>query len=163
MRTAMIADVVLPSGEKINLTQIGITTGNYSEKGKLIIDETKLRAALEADPEKAAALFGQTNTNATTIDNSEDGLFNRIRKINQASLQSLSEKAGTSKYSSDLNASFLPQSEMGNQLDTFERRITDLNAKLARKESQYYRQFTAMETAMSKYNSVSSSLFSMFS
>jgi flagellar hook-associated protein 2 len=49
---------------------------------------------------------------------------------------------------------------MGDQLTAFERRITELNARLARIETQYYKQFTAMETGMNKYNSAASSLAS---
>ncbi|GIP51606.1 flagellar filament capping protein FliD [Paenibacillus vini] len=163
MRSALISDVVLPNGEKINLAQFGITTGSYSERGKLYIDETKLRTALEANPEQATALFGQTNYSSTVQNNSADGIFNRIKKINQASLQNLSDRAGTSKYSSDITTAFLPQSQIGDQLSDLDDRISEMNRKLTMIETRYYKQFTAMETAMNKYNSTSSSLFSMLS
>lgn len=163
MRTALFADVVLPNGQKVNLTQFGITTGGYSEKGKLHIDETKLREALEANPEGAYALFGQTDSSATITDNAKDGIFNRVKKINSATLQSLYDRAGTSKYSSDLTTAFLPESEIGKQIRDFDNRIADLNSRLTMKENRYYQQFTAMETAMNKYNSISSSLFSALS
>ncbi|WP_145028115.1 flagellar filament capping protein FliD [Paenibacillus sp. Y412MC10] len=163
MRAALTADVVLPNGEKVNLAQFGITTGSYSEKGKLHIDETKLRAALETSPEKATALFGQTDSAATVSNNSADGLFNRIKKINQTALQSISDRAGTSKYSSDLTTAFLPKSEMGDQLTALDRRIDEMNDRLTMIENRYYQQFTAMETAMNKYNSTSSSLASLLS
>jgi flagellar hook-associated protein 2 len=50
---------------------------------------------------------------------------------------------------------------MGDQLRAFDTRIAEMNRKLTMKETQYYKQFTAMETAMNKYNSTSSSLSSM--
>jgi flagellar hook-associated protein 2 len=161
MRTALVSDVVMPNGEKVNLAQFGITTGNYSEKGKLYIDETKLRATLESNPEKATALFGQTDNSDKTNYTSNDGLFSRLKKINAGSLQSLADKAGTSKVSSDLTTAFLPQSQMGDQLSDYEKRIEALQDRLTRIENQYYKQFTAMETAMNKYNSTASSLTSM--
>ncbi|WP_315793798.1 flagellar filament capping protein FliD [Paenibacillus sp. BIC5C1] len=159
MRTAMISEFNF-GGTKLNITQFGITTGSYSEKGKLVLDEDKLRTALESNPEQVTALFSQVDSSTKGVTNN-DGLFNRIKKINATALESLSEKAGTSKISSDLTTAFLPQSQMGNQLTAYERRITELQARLTRKENQYYKQFTAMETAMNKYNSTSSSLSSM--
>ncbi|MFE4712072.1 flagellar filament capping protein FliD [Paenibacillus sp. NPDC056722] len=175
MRAALVGDVVLPGGSvlpdgsvvpkdaKINMTQIGITTGSYSEKGKLVLDETKLREALQANPDKVTALFAQTDTSSKTDYTSRDGLFNRLKKINNISLGTLYDKAGTSKVSSDPTVSFIVSSQMGQELRNFETRITDMNARLTMKENQYYKQFTAMETAMNKYNSTSSSLMSMLS
>jgi len=163
MRAAMISEVTAPDGSKVNMTQFGITTGNYSEKGKLYIDETKLRAALESNPDGAAALFGQTDNTSSTKYSDKDGLFSRMKKVNSASLTLLSDKAGTSRYSTDLTTAFLPQSQIGEQLRAYETRISDLQARLTMVENRYYKQFTAMETAMNKYNSASSSLTSMFS
>lgn len=157
MRTAMISAL---GDTKFNITNIGITTGNYSEKGKLYLDEDKLRTALETNPEQVTALFSQVDSSSKSV-TSNDGLFNRIKKINLSALDSLAEKAGTSKISSDLSTAFQPQSQIGNQLTAYERRITDLQARLTRIENQYYKQFTAMETAMNKYNSTSSSLSGM--
>ncbi|MGN9167471.1 flagellar cap protein FliD [Paenibacillus jamilae] len=163
MRSAIISDVVLPSGEKVNLAQFGITTGGYSEKGKLYIDEKKLRTALETTPEKVTALFGQTDTSSTKNYTSTDGIFSRLKKTDQVALQSLADKAGTSKISSDLTSAFLPKSEMGDQLSDYDKRIDALQDRLTMVENRYYKQFAAMETAMNKYNSTSSSLSSMFS
>ncbi|WP_020432303.1 flagellar filament capping protein FliD, partial [Paenibacillus riograndensis] len=123
MRSAMITDVVLPDGSKINMTQIGITTGKYSENGKLVLDEKKLRAALDADPEKVSALFGQTDYSTKTDFTSKDGLFNRLKKIDNVALSSMYEKAGTSQVSSDLTTAFMVSSQMGDQLRDFERKI----------------------------------------
>ncbi len=162
MRTAMIGDVSV-NGKNMNITQIGITTGAYSEKGKLVLDETKLRAALESNPEDVYALLGQTDTSTKTEFTSKDGLFNRLKKIDNVALNSMYEKAGTSLISSDLTTSFMVSSQMGDQLRDFETRITEMNKRLTMKETQYYKQFTAMETAMNKYNSTSSSLTSMLS
>ena len=48
------------------LTKIGITTTNvYQDGGKLQIDETKLKAAIEADPDSVEKLFSVSGTNGT--------------------------------------------------------------------------------------------------
>ncbi|MFF2912229.1 flagellar filament capping protein FliD [Paenibacillus sp. NPDC057934] len=164
MRSAMITDVVLPDGvTKINMTQIGITTGGYSEKGKLILDETKLRKELADNPEKVYALFGQTDNSTKTEYTPQDGIFNRLKKVDSIALNSMYDKAGTSRVSSDLTTAFIVSSQMGDQLRGFDNRIAEMNRKLTMKETQYYKQFTAMERAMNKYNSTSSSLTGMLS
>ena len=49
---------VIPSNLRSALSEIGISTStDYSENGKLTIDESKLKAALESDPEKVRELF----------------------------------------------------------------------------------------------------------
>ncbi|NUU60927.1 flagellar filament capping protein FliD [Paenibacillus agri] len=162
MRMAMIGNVTI-NGKEMNITQIGITTSNYSEKGKLILDETKLRNALESNPEDVYALLGQSDTSTKTGFTATDGLLSRLKKIDNIALTSMYEKAGTSKISSDLTTPFIVSSQMGDQLRNFESRITDLNRRLTMQETQYYKQFTAMEKAMNKFNSTSSGLNSMLS
>lgn len=49
---------------------------------------------------------------------------------------------------------------MGKQLKNYNSRITEFERKMKDAETRYYKQFTAMETAMSKYQSQSSSLTS---
>jgi len=168
MRAAIVGNVVLPDGSEINITKIGITTGNHSEKGKLIIDESKLRAALSDNPEDVYALFGQADhtpalDGSATAYTSSDGIFSRVKKIDNVALTSLYDKAGTSKYSADLTTAFLVNSQMGAQLTSFDTRIADVNRRLSMLETRYYTQFSAMEKAMNKFNSTSSSLTSMLS
>jgi flagellar hook-associated protein 2 len=81
-----------------------------------------------------------------------------MKKISNATLGKLAETAGTSKYSSDLTASFLTNSTMGTNLLNLDKRIDDLTDKLTMRETNYYKKFTAMETAINKYNNISSSL-----
>lgn len=52
---------------------------------------------------------------------------------------------------------------MGRMLKDYNSRINSLQDRLSDLETRYYKQFTAMETAMNKYNSQSSSLSSLFS
>lgn len=176
MRTALMQDVnigrtsSLNTGDRadlktLNLSQLGITTGTWSEQGKLYVDESKLRDALSKDPNAVSDFFGSktVSTSSTTRYEDTDGIYSRLRKISQNSLESLASTAGTSKTSSDLNATFMASSLMGEQLKGIDDRITALKARLVLKENQFYKQFTAMEVAMNKYNSTSSSLSSFMS
>jgi flagellar hook-associated protein 2 len=73
----------------------------------------------------------------------------------------MSSKAGTSQVSTSLNEGFLVDSLMGSEKIDISRKITDLTRKLNMMETRYYKQFTAMETAINKFNSQAGS-FSSF-
>lgn len=147
----------------LTMTELGITTGTYDTKGKLVLDVDKLTQALNDNPDIVNQFFGQ-NYSKSTLNNTytaDDGILSKMRKISTVSLASLAEKAGTSKVSSDLTSTFLTTSLMGQRLTSIDREITDWNSRLTRIETNYYKQFTAMETAMNKYNTTMSSLSSM--
>lgn len=162
MRTAMIQGVTLSDGSKVSFAQLGITTGTYETKGKLTLDTDKLKTALEKDPNIVNNFFGAQDSNAINTNKytDQDGILARMKKVSKASLESLASTAGTSKVSSDANSTFLVNSLMGTQLTGMERRISDWNSRLNTIETNYYKKFTAMETAISKYNTQSTSLSS---
>ncbi|WP_037287195.1 flagellar filament capping protein FliD [Saccharibacillus sacchari] len=172
MRSALIQGVdigrtVIEDGKTVNkpltMTELGITTGTYDTKGKLVLDADKLTKALNDNPDIVNQFFGQNYSKATLNNNyaADDGILAKMRKISTTSLASLAEKAGTSKVSSDLTSTFLTTSLMGQRLTSIDREITNWNSRLTRIETNYYKQFTAMETAMNKYNTTMSSLSSM--
>ncbi|QGG58093.1 flagellar filament capping protein FliD [Paenibacillus sp. B01] len=164
MRLALVSTVDTGDSAVKTVQSIGIVTGLWSDKGKLIIeDEDKLRAAIEANPEAVIKLFngGSANADSKTITtNPNVGIFNRLSNLAMTSLQQLSERVGTSAYSSDKNGTFLGSSMLGEQLRQLDTKITNMNRYLTNKENQYYKQFTAMETAINKYSSQASSFSS---
>ena len=135
---------------------VGITSGSYSEKGKLYLDEDALRKALDEDPSQVAELF--TGTSNTSSASTESGVFSKMMSSSMTILKNLSEKAGTSLTSTSESFSFLDNSLMSEQIRNMKTRETDMLARLATAETNYYKVFTAMETAINKYNSQSSSL-----
>ncbi|MFD1776629.1 flagellar filament capping protein FliD [Paenibacillus rhizophilus] len=136
------------------LSAIGITTGKYYENGKLYIDEDKLKQALSDNPQQVTTIFQGSSGSSTT------GLFDSLSTGMTNAIEKLSTKAGTSKYSSDLTAAFKSDSVMGKELSDYTTRILNLQNQLNDYEDNLYKRFTAMETAISKYNSQSSSLTS---
>ncbi|MCQ4088817.1 flagellar filament capping protein FliD [Saccharibacillus sp. JS10] len=160
-RTEVVGGVT--KSKPLTMTELGITTGTYDTKGKISVDVDKLKAALNDNPDIVNQFFGQNYSKATLNNNyaAEDGILAKMRKISTGSLASLAEKAGTSKVSSDLTSTFLATSLMGQRLTSIDREITGWNSRLNRIETNYYKQFTAMETAMNKYNTTMSSLSSM--
>lgn len=138
-------------GKYTSLSSVGITTASYSDKGKLYIDETKLRAALTADSEGVMDMFSQSPT--TT---GEKGLAVRLYDSVNTGMTKISSKAGSSSMLYD-------SSIIGKQLTDLSERIDDMEDRLTDIEERYYTKFTAMEQAIAKFNSQSSYLSSMFS
>lgn len=139
----------------INLSSIGIDTGQYFEGGKLYIkDAEKLKKAIEDNPQGVMDLF-QTNS---TDKSAPKGIFVQMYNSLDGVLSTLANKAGTSKYSTDANTTYKEESIMGKQLKELTKRVTELTTRLTKMETSYYKQFSAMETAMNKYNAQSTSL-----
>ena len=158
MRTSIYSSV---SESSIgSLSKIGIsTTSNYLEGGKLKIDEEKLRAALEKDPNGIYNLFmadvKKTVDGEQVTDLEKSGIARRLRADLKTAMTDISTKAGKS---SSVNNTFT----LGKLLDDYEDKISAFEEKMKNLESRYYRQFTAMEKAINQANSQSASLSSFF-
>lgn len=134
------------------LSQIGITTTkNYLEGGKLEINEEDLRKAISENPNAIYELFQK---DGTTTEN--QGLARRLRADLKTAMTDITTKAGKA---SSVNNTFT----IGKILDSYDKKISSFETKLTALETRYYKQFTAMETAINKANSQSSSLSSYFS
>lgn len=164
MRLASMTSVTI-NGVQVNMASFGITTGKWQERGKLVIDdETKLRQAIEANPEQLMKFFTQPTTETDpklkiSPTNPDNGLFNRLSNTVMTALDAISRNAGTSKYSTDKTTPFSDSSVIADQLLTLKRQIDSTNNRLNIIETRYYKQFTAMETAMARFNGQSVSLF----
>ncbi|MCZ0754401.1 flagellar hook-associated protein 2 [Anoxybacillus sp. J5B_2022] len=133
------------------LSEIGITTSsNYLENGKLIINETKLRAAIENDPNSVYQLF---NANGTTFDTK--GIARRLRDTIKGTIGKIEQKAGKTVWTNQ-------QFSIGRDLNQINSQIDAFNDRLKQIEDRYYRQFTAMEEAINKANSQSAYLMNAF-
>jgi flagellar hook-associated protein 2 len=145
MRSVMTS--IVDNGSSYNsLSSIGISSRSYQDKGKLYLDETKLREAIQADPDAVEKLFAQLGDAST----GPSGIINRLSETLQNGIKELTNKAGyTGNNQYD-------QSIIGKLLSDTQIDITLQTEKLQRKEAQYYRQFAAMEQAMARLNSQSS-------
>ena len=148
MRTAIYSISTDKDKQYNALYKIGITTsGTYSDNGKLVIDEDKLKAAIEANPEAIADLF----TRSKGANGSEDqgGLITQLRSIAKIGIDTIATKAG--KEGSADNSFTL-----GKNLISVEEKIEEWKTKLKEIEERYFDQFTAMEQAIQKANSQAS-------
>lgn len=167
MRQAFYENV---KGVGVTLSDIGITTSaNYTSRGKLVIDETKLRTALTERPDDVAELFIKDSSNDYDRDKGysgntermkEVGIFRRLSDIIEDTIRtgrnsqnqkgSLLEKAGVKGDITEI------ENIISKQIKDNEKTISDLIKKMQTRETQLYKQFTYLETMMNNYNSQSS-------
>ena len=152
MRSSLYANVA--DNKYGSLAGIGITTGNYTENGKLYLDKDKLTAALQEDPEAVMNLFtAREGTNAegkntTGIGQLLNKQFNKM-------------KAGINNVKS--YNSYYNDKSMTSDIDTIKDRITTLRERYESQKKIYMKKFTAMESALAALNSQQSTLSQYFS
>lgn len=137
--------------EEINsLTQIGIqTSANYMDGGKLVVDEDKLRQALQDDVEGVQKLFSNNS------EDSSRGLVNRLEDSVSATMKNIEKRAGN-------NMQTLDNYTIGRRMKELDERITSFEARMVQVETRYWNQFTEMEKAIQRMNDQSSQLLSQF-
>ncbi len=172
MRSALYTTI---SGSGGNLTTIGITTGSFKEKGKLVIDETKLRNAIKNTPTVVMNVFAKESNISYSPDlnehdkstrNQETGIVNRLYDIIQDSIRTtrnnkghkgaLLEKAGITDDISEYKN--IISDEIGGK----DKLIDNLTQKMYDKQERLYKKFQAMETALGRMNSQSSWISQQF-
>ncbi|MGB7605781.1 MAG: flagellar filament capping protein FliD [Lutisporaceae bacterium] len=173
MRLALSSAITDISG---GLSTIGITTGTYLDKGKLVIDETKLKDAIKSNPDNVINIFTKESeisytsviggVGSRTDRYNQNGIINRLYDIMQDNIRTtrdingkkglLLEKAGIVGDLSEFN------NILDADIDIRERAIDILTEKLYDKEDRYYKKFTALEKAMSQMNSQSSWIAQQF-
>jgi len=133
-----------------SLAAIGITTGSWTEGGKLHIDDTKLKAALEKDLDAVADIF--TKQGATT---ESSGLTYRLIDTLSKSINRLDSQAGRPQ-------ALVDQSYLARQIDEINRKAEAWELRLAAKEERLYRQYAALESFIANMNTQSSWLSQQF-
>ena len=146
MRSALQSTVMV-DGKSYSLSSFGVmTSSDYTERGLLHIygdadDKTystetnKLKEALMENPDTVAQVL------SGIVSKLSDTMMNKMK---------------ASSISSALT--FYNDKEMKNQISDYEEEIERWEDRLVDMEDRYYKQFTAMEKALSKLNSQSSYL-----
>ncbi|MBO5100272.1 MAG: flagellar filament capping protein FliD, partial [Treponema sp.] len=129
-------------------------SSDYSENGKLVIDETKLKDAIKNNLEDVQALFTGSGTKEGV------GLADKLEEIIDGAVGvngSLREKAGITGTSS------ANENTLSRQIKSLNDQISKEKERLTNKESKYYSLFATMETSITNSNSQLDALFSMMS
>ncbi len=176
MRTAMYGEVQKTDGSGTDigfiLSDIGITTSDYTENGKLNIDEDKLRQALAKDAEGVLSLLTQDSSVGFSLYNSDDkakqrynesGLIWRINDIIKTNISSVGKKGSLIKLVGNPSTGYIGTSTYKEKISQIKEKISDLTEKLEDEQDYYWSKFTAMETSLNSLNSQSSWLASQLS
>jgi flagellar hook-associated protein 2 len=148
MRSDLYAAVSTGDVKYDQLSEIGITTSrNYLDKGKLEIDETKLREALAANSDAVMKLFTGNGT--------EVGIAKKLRTTIDQTVEKIELKAGNALRT---NAQFT----LGRELTDVDKRISAFEDRLVQVEDRYWRQFSAMEAAIQRSNQQAAYLMQQF-
>ncbi len=147
-----------------DLEEMGITmSDDEKDGGKILFDESKFKAAMENDPETVSKVFtgggDVQNGLASVIEKTLIPYATRYRSDNAASSDAagsygrLVEEAGSEKMPLSVSKNWIYT-----QLQEMQKTIDTLKTRLKSEQDRYIKQFTTMETMISKFNSQSSYL-----
>jgi len=148
-RTAMQGTVEV-DGKQYSLSSLGIVTGAYTEHGLLHI---------EGDADEAGYL-DKNNTLKSMLESDPETVSKVLSNVMDKFYDTMSKKMSTSTLSSALT--FYNDKQMKSQMDTYEKQIKDWDTKLKNIEDKYYKQFSAMEKAMTDLQTKQSQLAGFF-
>jgi len=122
-------------GLGISPSQIGLTTGNFFDGtgGQIVINEERLRAALENDPDMVADIFVRIDT--TGLQNRGVGLMHKIDGL-------LRDYVNVSQTTSTRS--------LEDSLKRVNEQIERMQARMFAEEDRLYKVFAQMETAMQR-------------
>ncbi len=147
MKTAMMSSVTV-GGKKYSLSTFGIQTStDYTEKGLLHIygnkddatysdKDDKLMKALSEDPDATIEALS--------------GIFSGLYDTMNDKMSSIPNVRSIYKFYND--------KLMDKEQDDYKKQVAVLEDKLTEMENKYYKQFSAMETALAKMQSQSNAL-----
>ncbi|MEA4835982.1 MAG: flagellar filament capping protein FliD [Anaeromusa sp.] len=135
-----------------SMSAIGITSGKYYENGKLYLNETQLRTALQEDPNVLSNLFSTDGDDAA-----KDGVAVRIYDSLKVAMDQINKSAGVLSGSKDT------ESAIAKELTQINKNITSTSARVSAMQERYYKQFDAMETMLQRMSQQSSWLSQQFS
>lgn len=156
------------------ITQIGITTGNYQSGGKLEINEEKLRKAIIEDSQGVMDLLFKKSDVSVPSGNTEEariaaankrassGLVERLFDDMIVGMKEIVRKSGPGEHAStfrNVQSNMLIDFVTSGSISSMDRDIMNIGKRIANeqrllmgREDRYWRQFTAMEKALDQMN-----------
>ena len=142
--------------DRVDMEAIGLSTTYSGGVTTFSLNEEKLRAALDSDPDKVRNVFTKTKDGGSATDGLMSSLRSTLNAYASTSLGSpgiLVSKAGTR-----LSAVSLLHNNLYKQISNIDSQIESWQTKLSNKIDYYTKQFTALEKLMSTMNNQSSML-----
>ena len=153
--TQLTSAISMSGKDGPDLKAIGITSNYSNGLTTLSLNESKLRAALETDPDKVRDVFSKSVAGGS----STNGLMQALK----SPLDMYSKTQGTKgilvqKAGSTLAPSTLYKNTLQNKLDDIDTQIEKWQDKMADQVDRYTSKFTALEKLIAQMNSQSSAL-----
>lgn len=148
MKNSLMTSVT-HEGKSYSLTTFGISTSLYLEKGILHID---------GDPDDSTSSAREDKL-MKALEENPDAVMKTISTLVGNLYSDMTDKMKTTTLSSAMT--FYNDKELKNNLKAHKSDLSDLESRLKKIEDRYYKQFTAMESAMAKLNSQTNSLASL--
>ena len=126
------------SGTYDSVFALGIKTTGL--EGKLTLDEDKLKAALEADPDSVYNVFAKLDKND---DYDNNGVAQRLSDVLNDGTKLIKNRAGTDDSTND-------DSDLGELMRNLQTRMSDFKKLLDSFEDKLYKKYDAMEVALSR-------------
>lgn len=181
MRSGLYREVEGVEGKFGGITAIGIATSDWKDRGKLTIDEAKLKKAIIEDVDGVInLLFKQSSITGSDLTpeeretkRNESGLITRVFDDIVVGMKDIITKSGTGDNSnlyrnvqSNILIDFVTDmgsiSNLDEKLIDVEKSIMREESNLEMKENSYWRKFTAMEKALQQMNSQSAWIMQQF-
>ena len=152
MRMVLYNSVTLDDGTKFGIYGMGIkTSSDYSDHGKLEIDEDAFDKAFNADPEAITKLFTD----------GESGIMQQVKGVLEDAVRTTTDVKGSLIRKAGLKSgSTATDNFIYKEMQKVNDRIKTLQDRYDAKEEYWWKVFTNMESAMSKLNSQTSYLSS---
>lgn len=149
-KNKMMGTYTTSNGRRFALSSIGISTSqDYKEGGLLHI----------LGDEDDAEYADKTNRLKKMLDEDPDTVVGVLTSLTESLYSDLQKKMSATTMSSALT--FYNDKEMSSQLSDYKDEISKWQSRLDEMEDKYYKQFSAMETALSNLQSQQNSLASM--
>ena len=141
------------------LREIGIGTSYENGLTTISLDEDKLRAALDSDPDKVKNAFTKTTEGGS----SSDGLMQTLQNTLNTYVRTTGEpkgvlitRAGSIKAPTSLN-----NNSLQSQIDSFDKQIERWQNKMSDQIDRYTTQFSRLEQLIAAMNSQASAMYGL--
>ena len=153
LRMALMGTVEGADGKDFSLASIGITTAtDYSEHGKLMIDEDKLNAAIASNSDDIAKLFSDK----------EDGIMKKFADALEGAVGTTGDKGTLINKAGLATGSTAKENQIYKLIKRTTQKISTLTERYENEQDRLWKKYSAMEKMLSSLNSQQSSFMSYF-
>lgn len=155
-----------PGGEAgAKLRAMGIEpTGNYKDGGKIKLDESKLKEALNSNPEGVKdafnALASDSADSSIMNSSSKGGAITQLKDVTDRFASTSITKPGilVARAGSPSSPNSMLKNAIKTEMDSIDKILKNLDVKLKKEIDRYNSQFTQLETLISQMNAQSGQL-----